>query len=199
MKTRLKIMALATVAALLSAPAMAQFQPTPNTKALKQTYQASIVGLVPAASATDFFTIQGSATKIVTVVELSCSGTSTATGASDVLLVKRSAANTTGTSTAPTAIPVDSNNAAGTAAVKAYTANPGALGTAVGTLRSSKLALPAPGSAVANASIRWQFGDSPYEQPIVLRGVAQTLAINGNAVSFGAGTVLDCNVTWTEN
>jgi len=179
--------------------AMAQFQPTPSPKAFRPTYQATFVGLVTAASATDIVTIQGSATKIVSVTEFSCTGISTTVGTADLLLIKRSTANTTGTSTTATNVPNDSASPAATAVVKGYTANPGALGTAVGTLRSGKLALQLATTGLALTPLRWQFGDSPYEQPIVLRGVAQTLALNGNAATLAAGASLDCNVTWTEN
>jgi hypothetical protein len=194
------------VAALLTiawtAAAMAQFMPTPAPKAFRPTYQASIVNLqVQIATTTDFFTIQGSATKLVTVTEMSCIGSVLTTATNpDVLIIKRSTANLTGTSTSPTGVPVDSSSAAATAVVKAYTVNPGTLGTAVGTIRAVKFPLPV--LPTANLLlVRWQFGDSPFEQPVTLRGVAQTLAISGNGVALGGANQvsMSCNVTWTES
>lgn len=184
---------------VLSTPALAQFQPTPGAKAFRPTYQASIAGLVTAASATDFFTIQGSATKLVTVTSLECYGTATTAATADILLIKRSAANTTGTSTSPAGVPLDSNSAAATAVVKAYTANPGALGTAVGTIGSAKLGLPLPATGAAIQRLQFLLGEGPFVQPVVLRGVAQTLALNGNAATLGTGAQVNCSVTWTES
>lgn len=181
------------------APALAQFQPTPSPKAFKPTYQASITGLVTAASATDFFTIQGSATKTVTVLNLECYGTASTAATADILVIKRSAANTTGTSTTPTGVPIDSASPAATALVKAYTVNPGALGTSVGTIRATKLALPLPATGAVLQRLQLLFGDGPGEQGVTLRGVAQTLALNGNAATLGTGAAISCSATWTES
>jgi hypothetical protein len=197
-----RAVAVAMLTMVMVASALAQFSPTPSAKAFRPTYQASIVNLqVQIATPTDIFTIQGSASKLVTVTEMSCSGTvATAAASPDLSFIKRSTANLTGTSTSPTGVPNDSNSAAATAVVKAYTVNPGTLGTAVGTIRSAKLPLPLVTGGTMSI-LRVQFGDSPFEQPVILRGVAQTLAIGGGGVALGGANQvsLDCNVTWTEN
>lgn len=195
-----KFLAFAALLGILAdTPALAQFQPTPSAKAFRPTYQASVTGLVTAASATDFFTIQGSATKLVSVLNLECYGTATTAATADILVLKRSAANTTGTSTSPTGVPVDSGSPAATAVVKAYTVNPGALGAAVGTLRASKLALPVPATGAVLQRLQFLFGDGPFESGVILRGVAQTLSLNGNAATLGTGALMSCSVTWTES
>ena len=75
-----------------------QFSPVDGGKA---TCSAAKIGLVPASSATDVFTITGSATKTVRVTRIEITATTTAAtpAALDVLLLKRSTANSGGTST----------------------------------------------------------------------------------------------------
>lgn len=182
---------------LLATPS-AQAQLTTINTQRRTTYSASITALAPAASATDFLTIIGSATKTVWVHEFRCSGISTAAATATVTAVKRSTANTGGTATTPTAVPHDSASAAGTAVVSAYTANP-TVGTAVGTVRSGKISTnTAATSAFAEPEVVWEFGADGFTQPIVLRGVAQSVSLNGAGASFTAGAALNCSVTWSE-
>lgn len=159
-----------------------------------QSYAASIVGLVPlAAGATDLFTISGSATKLVKILSLHISGNATTAITVPLSIIKRSAANTGGTSTAPVVVPHDSNNGAGTAVVLAYTANPTVLGTTVGMLDAFKLDLPASATAT-NVNLDEDFNDG---QPYVLRGTAQILAINLNSSAIAGGN-LAVAIHWTE-
>src|SRR6478609_414079 len=104
--------------------------------ASKATYAASGT-VVPVTGATDLVTIIGS-TKLVRLVRVVFSATILTTAINgSVSIVKRSTADTAGTSTAPALIPLDSGNAVATAVVAAYTANP-TLGTTVGTIWQSK-------------------------------------------------------------
>ena len=159
-----------------------------------QTYSANIVGLVPAALATDIFTITGSAGKVVKIRALRVTATRTANGTIDVLLVKRSAANTLGTSTAPTRVPNDSSNAAATATVLAYTANP-TLGTLVGTFKGRKMFINASGTGGSDVS-DWDF-DQNVAQPPTVRGIAEVIAVNLNGVTIAGGS-FDIAIEWTE-
>ena len=161
----------------------------------KQTYSASIIGLVIGAAATDIFEIIGSATKLVRVKRIQVSGTATGTAAIALVLVKRSAANTLGTSTAPSPVSHDSNNIAATSALKAYTANP-TLGAIVGNIRSTRQTLTTPGGAIVNVPTVFEFGNG-VNQNIILRAVTETLAVNLNGVTV-AGETLDIDITWTE-
>lgn len=182
--------------ALIASSAFAQLQTVQPQR--RTTYSATIAALAPAASATDFFTLTGSATKTVWVHAAGCSGISTAAAIANVAALKRSTANLTGTSTAPTAVPYDSTSAAATATVLAYTANPGTLGTLVGIVRGGRLATDAAATGTtAPGAVEWRFGDV-WTQPVVLRGIAQVFAINGNAASFAAGASLTCWVEWSE-
>lgn len=164
-----------------------------NSDGRKITYSASISGLVAAALPTDIFTITGSATKTVKISRLYLTATQGTAGQKDVLLIKRSTANTLGTSTAPTGIPYDSTNAAATATVLAYTANP-TLGTAVGTLFSTKLQIPT--AATSGDALALNFGTS-NAQAITLRGIAQVLAVNLNAATLTTSS-FDITIEWTE-
>jgi hypothetical protein len=164
----------------------------------KTTYTASFSGAVTAAAATDIFTITGSATKTVRVISVSVSGIQTTAGAAVINLIKRSTANTAGTSTAPSAIPFDSNDPAATATVLAYTANP-TVGTQVGTTPFKTIRKEIPTAAFANSDYNpyvWTFGDLPGKA-VVLRGTTQVLAVNLNAASL-AGNNMSLSVTWTE-
>lgn len=163
-----------------------------------RTYSATITGLAPAASATDFLTVTGVANHIVRVTRAECSGTATAAGAATVVALVRSSADSGGTSTTLTAVPADSSDGAAGATVKSYTANPTA-GTLVGNVRADYLGLAANASAVAAAPLVWDFGPRPATRlGVVLRGANQVFALNGNGASFPAGTALNCSVEWVE-
>lgn len=163
----------------------------------KVTYAASVTGLaVVATSATDVFTITGSATTTIRITRLEISGQLTTAAAAQIVVLKRSTANSAGTSTAPTVVPHDSASAAAAATLLAYTANP-TIGTLVGNIRAEYLFMAAPGTAtIGPDKLFLNFGDRP-SQAIVLRGIAQVLAINLNSASL-TGCVLDINIEWTE-
>ncbi len=171
----------------------------------KATYSAAKVGLVPANSATDIFTITGAANKIIRITRIAITATTTSAtpAALDVLLLKRSTANSAGTSTgSPTPVPHDSANAAVSATVLAYTANP-TTGTLVGTaLRNQKLfqtlATYTATDFPAKDQITWEFGNRPGAQAIALRGTGQVLAINLNGVTATATASFDIDIEWTE-
>ncbi len=161
----------------------------------KATYSAAFTGSVAANTPTDVFTITGSATKTIRVIRVILSGYQNAASTRDILLIKRSTANSGGTSTSAFAVPHDSSNAAGTATVLAYTVNP-SLGVTVGTIRSRKIALLANNNASATDPTVWEFGDGP-EQAIVLRGTGQVLAINLNGVT-SSNNSFNAVFEWTE-
>ena len=174
-------------------------QPVTVVDGQKATYSACITGLVTATTPTDVFTISGSATKTIKITRLGFTGLQTTSALRDIVLLKRSTANTGGTSTAPVAVSYDSNNAAATAVVTAYTANPTALGTLVGNMRSYKYPLdanPTGTSAVPSTPVEWMFGDKGG-QAITLRGATQLFCVNLNSVT-STGDSLDIFVEWTE-
>jgi hypothetical protein len=166
------------------------------------TYTAAFTGLVPAATATDIMTITGSATKVVRVTKVVITATQTTQSVVETLLIKRSAANTGGTSTTATAVSHDSLDGAATATVRGYTANPTTLGAAVGTIVSRRewVGGAAPGGNLS--PVENSFGVVMYEagrpcKEIILRGAAQVLAVNLNAVTV-AGGLYGMHIEWTE-
>lgn len=169
---------------------------TANTGSFVATYSAATLNLTPATLATDVLTLFGSATKAIKILRIGISGVQTNAGQVTAQLIKRSATNTGGTSSAPTPTPHDSADAVATATVKAYTANPTALGTAVGTIRTARLGLPSVTSATSSSFIEWTFGDIP-EKSIILRGIAEGIAINLGGVTLTGGS-LDVYITWAE-
>jgi len=169
----------------------------------KATYRTSITSLVLAATPTDFITLTGSASKTIRVTNIHLSCTQTAGSYPDIVLLKRSTANSGGTSTSPTIVPLDSNNAAASAVMRAYTANP-TLGTLVGNLMIEHLNMNSPtvqvggGNNPTGTNQRgqlWEFGR--LGQAIVLRGTSQVLALNGNSVTI-TGNSCDSWLEWTE-
>ena len=166
-----------------------------TTEGAKATYSAGFAGIVIAAAATDVFTIVGSATKTLRITRLACSVTTTAGSgiALNATLVKRSTADTAGTSTTATLVPLDSTNPAATTTVRSYTANP-TLGTTVGIIRSNRFQVSTAG-ATENELV-WDFGVRPA-QSVVLRGATEQLCLN-----FGGATITGplgaFSVEWTE-
>jgi hypothetical protein len=160
----------------------------------KATYSASAVAFAYAASGTDIFTITGSATKVIRITRIAVTGTQTTGAMRDVLLIKRSAANTGGTSATPTMVPHDSTSAAATAVVRNYTANPSGLGATVGTLRAEKFFLAA--ATAVSGSLIVDFGPR-YSQSIILRGTGEVLAVNMNGVT-STGNSMTITMEWTE-
>lgn len=159
------------------------------------TYSAAITGLTTALLATDIVTIIGGATTVVRITGIGISANGSAGANANLALIKRSTANTGGTSTTPAAVPYDSNDAAATAVFRAYTVNPTVLGTVVGTVRTVEQFI----SGVVTAGsgvVEWEFGVRPAK-PIVLRGVAQTLAVNLAGVTVTGGSY-NVWIEWTE-
>jgi len=166
-----------------------------NVEGQKATYSASATFAV-AASATLVWTLTGSASKTIRLVELGFSST-TATAAQylDIQGIKYSTAATGGTPVAETVVPLDSGFAAGTATVNHYTAN-GTPGTPVGTVKMVRYFSALTGTAAPTTWIVWRFGNGP-DSGLVLRGVAQQFGISQATGGANAGTA-DVYAVWTE-
>lgn len=165
------------------------------SSALPGTFSATISGLALAALATDVFTLTGSATKTVRVTKVYFNASQTTAGQVGVILLRRSTADTLGTSTAPTATTYDTNNAAATAIAAAYTANPTA-GTLVGNISSHRVFVPSAATASDAQGLSIVFGNTGQQYP-TLRGVAQQFCINlgGATVTGGSANI---SIEWTE-
>lgn len=167
-----------------------------NVGGWKATYTTNIFGLVPVTAATDIFTLTGSATKTIRVLRVEFSMVITTATMIDLVFLKRSTANTAGTTTSTnlTTSSHDSNSAANTATILAYTANPTA-GTLVGNLGNIKyLAQPA---TILPVVVIKEYGTRPSQQP-VLRGTSQVFAVNLNGIALGGGQLADIAIEWSE-
>ena len=159
------------------------------------TYTASATAVASAALATDIFTITGSATKTISINRIDINGVQTTAGQASILLIKRSTADTGGTPTAITKVPLDSLSTASSATVLAYTANP-TVGTAIGTLSSTRIFLPGATTASDAQGMSIPYGGLGGQQ-LTLRGISQVLAVNLNGATVAGGS-LNINIEWTE-
>lgn len=200
----MKKLLLGTIAAafmaVVVAPAFA-VGPISSTISIPQrvaTYNVA-ASVTPGTTGTDFLVIGGSATNVIRIKEVTCTGVATANATQAISLIQRSVADTGGTvGTAPTKQAADSTDAASTAAALTYTAPPTITGTGFGNVRTGYLSLaPAATPTMNIIPFFFQFGDVNDKEP-TLRGVAQQFALNlGGAVT--AGAVLGCSVEYTES
>ncbi len=174
-------------------PALLQVTSTPLDGA-KVTYSASVLSLATATTATDIFTITGSASKTIRVTKVEVSAFSGGNSNNSVVLLKRSTANTGGTSAAVAAVPHDSASAAASATVLSYTANP-TTGTLVGNVVTRRMSTPATNASAQSQEVL--FDAHRPAQAIVLRGIAEVLAVNLAGVTI-AGDGFNVSIEWTE-
>ncbi len=170
-----------------------------SNEGMKATFSAGLATFSPAANATDIFGIMGSNTKKIRVLRIAISGRATAAANIDVTNIKRSTLNTGGSPATITPIPHDSNDAAATAVVQSYVANPSALGTVVGTngiVRAVQSNVSQAGSGGAASPFEHDFG-WVNDKAIVLNNANEGFYFNLNG-STPAGCVLNLFVEWTE-
>lgn len=166
-----------------------------STEGGKATYSAGIGNGSLAAATTDVVTITGSASKTIRVTRISVSGTATAAAGVDIQIIKRSTANSGGTSAAITIAPHDSTNAAASATLLNYSANP-TLGTTVAVIRSSLMTFTTSAGAIPSVPYVIDF-TTRNAQGIVLRGTTQVLAVNLGGATVTGG-VIYVDIEWTE-
>lgn len=168
----------------------------PVSTTLKAAYSYVANDVTPVATATDLVTLVGSATKIIRLTMVRLMADATAVGVLDFYGYKRTAANTGGTATQPAIAIHDSNDAAASAVVNLYSANP-TLGAGI-LVRADHYALPAASTTgYPFDPIIWDFGTRGGRE-IVLRGVAQSFAISFNGEVIPAGCNVYVNLEWTE-
>lgn len=159
-----------------------------DTESTKATYVASVTVNL-AASPTDFFVLQGSGTKTIRVRRITVSA---ASGNLIFQAIRRSSANSGGTSSTVTVGKFDTSDASATAAATIYTANPTSLGTQVAVLHSQYML----GSTTATPTALDLSVSNRNDRAIVLRGTSDYLALNGSGSGSGGSTYI--NVEWTE-
>lgn len=141
------------------------------------TYRGTFSFAGPAGDALE---LVGSASKVVKVRRIVIDRPSAETVA---VFNKRSAADTGGTATAATVVPVDSGDPAGTAVLKRYTVAP-TQGTLVGEVNRVTVGV--------TQTLFESFGDGT-SKPLVLRGTAETLCVTLTVAATIRGMV-----EWTE-
>jgi hypothetical protein len=159
-----------------------------------QTYSAAATAFASAATATDVWNMQGSNTKTIRIHKIKVTGTTTSGSAIRITisLIRRSTANTGGTSVTATAVPHDSTNSAATAVVRHFTANP-TVGTSIGNVRSDTTSFQ--GSGITAGVLEWDFESGG--QPLILRGNTQFLSIGFGSVTVTGG-VISISCEWSE-
>jgi len=146
-----------------------------------------------ASSTTDNAVMPGNATNTVLLTAIKITCTQTTAGVISVEILKRSTADTAGTSAAMTAVPDDSNYSAAVSAPLSYTGTGPTVGTPVGDVDNGQVGCLAPGTAGANDI----YILNRRQKPIVLRGTAQQVAVNvGNAALTGGN--LTVTFEWME-
>jgi hypothetical protein len=171
------------------------------------TYGASTGFFTPVATPTDFCGMVNTAAVgsgiYLKVVRISISVTQTTAGLNQFFLIGRSTANTGGTPTNLSLVPLDQNNPAGVPgwAVK-YAANPSPLGTVTGSATATGIIKAAyvesPTATVLASPIETLLWNDDYEgQPIVLNPGNQGVYLNFNGAAVPAGMVLCVNFLFT--
>lgn len=169
------------------------------TEGQKATYSCAINAHAPAATPTDWFTIQGSASKTVRITRLTIAFRATAGNQYRASLIKYSVFLTGGTPATPTIVPHDSANVAATAVIQTWAGGLPTPGIPVGKIADDSIPVGALGTPIYdNQTCMYDFGIR-NGQSIVLHGIAQYLAINSAGVALPAGLVADVRVEWTED
>jgi hypothetical protein len=198
----------AALAALLSTSAIAQVNVVPqvgvnSAVVTRATYRAVALALPPAASATDIACIAGSSTKTVYIDRITLSGTAGTLVSAPFTLLRRASADTAGTAATTTAnwantiSKADSNNPTATATLISYSANPTIGDTSPTYITSAYATLPVTSAGTSIAPIVWEWANTSFSQRPTLRGAAQQICINLNAVSVSSG-LLHVAIQWTE-
>jgi hypothetical protein len=169
------------------------YDPSPSVSPIdspKGTYVASVTGM-STTIASDVFRLVGSASRTVrvTAIEVACT-TGGATN-SRIQLIKRTTANSGGTTSTATVGAYDSTDPAATATANGYTAAP-TLGNAGPTVGNG----PAFTAAAGSFSYAKTWGARP-SKALVLRGTGESLCVN-NAVAIGTSGSWTITVEWTE-
>lgn len=163
-----------------------------DNSTMKPTY-ASSSQITIATAPSDICTLTGSATKNVRIRRIFLAGEATNADNVRIAVAKRSTANSGGTATTPEVVPYDSGSSAGTAVMRAYTANP-TEGTTIGHVTETMIPF---GNLTTGLGAPQVIYYGELGSPIVLRGTSEVAAVNlGNQTVSGG--VANCVFEWTE-
>jgi hypothetical protein len=175
----------------------------------KTTYSSAFVGLVPVTAGTDVICIAGSATKTVKLQSLKISGTTaTAVQSLPVVMLKRVTVDTGGTAASTTANPGtttqimsrSATNAAASATLISYVANPTITDTAPTYLDAASLTMPVVTTAAIIVPLVFDYArdNANLLQPPTLTGAAMQICANIQGVTVTNASVWNGSLTWTE-
>lgn len=157
------------------------------------TYTAVFSG-TPVGTAT--FTIRGSATRTVRVIDFGFSTTTTGTNQFITVSIKKYSAISTGTPATPTMVPSDSISPAATALVQNWSVTPGTQ-TAVGTMIAQRYLASKTTVDIQPQLFNPVFGNHTRgTSGLILRGTSQWAGLDLSAAPTGA--VADMWVRWVE-
>ena len=159
---------------------------------MKPTYSSSVSGISPASAASDVCALSGSATKTIKVRRIIFTGTTPSIAVAEPVTILKRSTVYAGAGSSPAEVPYDSGSSAATAVAEVWTANP-TVGTLVGVI--ADIMVPFTAATAATPATTFEFGR--LGSPLVLRGVAQSVAISLSGVTI-TGTV-GCTFEWTED
>ena len=205
-----KLLALLLLAALGSSPALAQPAPQFGITAgyvPKATYSAVFIGLVPAASTTDLFCINGAAAKTIRLQSIRISGSAGTTLSLPVTILRRVTLNTGGTPASTTANPAntisrrDTTQAPPVATLISWTANPTINDTSPTYIDSAQLAISLTTMATVGNIVLFDWAkdtENNLQPPTIRNGqTTQQICANLNSTSLASG-LLTGSITWIE-
>jgi len=153
----------------------------------RNCFKACSAFITPAAATTDIMQITGSSSKTIRVLEVDVSFTASVTTGlpTPTYLVKRSSADTSGTTSTMTTVALSSGNTSPTASITAYTANP-TTGTAVGNICAYQILATEGPVGAAGASENYLtptcvvYKAGSFDQAVTLTSAAEALCLNFN-------------------
>lgn len=152
----------------------------------------SEAGWAPVATPTDILTLKGPINGILRLRRFRLAAMATTAGFMPVTLLKRTAANTGGTSTAPAIAERNEGTADPASVVTRYTANPGALGAAGDIQFAQRVFFNLIAQPHDVVNLEWDADDGPS-----LQGT-EWLALNLGGGAVPSGGAVDILLEWEE-
>ena len=171
---------------------------------LVPTYSTSSFNNTPALLPTDICTLTGASGKVINIKRIYFTASQTNTSLENILVMKRSSANSGGTSVSSGGIPHDSMNSFGvvtpaaSATFRVYGTNP-TLGNSLGIILAAKrlIIATAPLATASEMSQDPLYEHSRADQDLTLRSASELVSINLAGITL-AGGLFNCSFEWTE-
>ena len=155
-------------------------------------FSYSVAGHTPAATPTDILTVRAPRNSTLRLRRIRLSALATTAGSMAFTLLKRTATDTGGTSTAPAIGERQESATDSDAVVALYTANPTGLGTAGDIQFTGRLFFNLVGSPHDVIEKSWDEDDGPVLAP------GEYLALNLAGAAVPAGGIVDVDLEWEE-